>query len=265
MDIELEKLKKLEHALHDAIDILRDWQVEETKPEEEKYIVYLAREPFKGKYCYLTACLESRWEIVQKEYGAKTKLFVGAYDEVQEWYEARDKFAPVIKAWEDGKEIQFRPNDPHLSWQECQNPSWDSELEYRVKPDSPCEDGIDPKACVGCEHSEDGISLTKEQIKQTAEKELVAYLKGCAFSLCPASQKYMAEHIEEILKASETTKELEKENAELKAHNDYIEEKLAKAKDLIGDLCYVYQLGKNELAIGRVMAEAERFLEEVKE
>ena len=33
MDIELEKLKKLEHALCDAIDILRDWQVEEAKPE----------------------------------------------------------------------------------------------------------------------------------------------------------------------------------------------------------------------------------------
>lgn len=61
--------------------------------------------------------------------------------------------------------------------------------------------------------------MTKEQIKQTAGKELVAYLKGCAFSLCPASQKYMAEHIEEILKASETTKELEKENAELKEQN----------------------------------------------
>lgn len=33
MDIELEKLKKLEHALHDAIDILRDWQTGEEKPE----------------------------------------------------------------------------------------------------------------------------------------------------------------------------------------------------------------------------------------
>ena len=36
MDIELEKLKKLEHALYDAIDILRDWQVEEVKSEEKK-------------------------------------------------------------------------------------------------------------------------------------------------------------------------------------------------------------------------------------
>ena len=36
MDIELEKLKKLEHALHEAIDILRDWQVEEVKQEKSK-------------------------------------------------------------------------------------------------------------------------------------------------------------------------------------------------------------------------------------
>ena len=33
MDIELKKLKKLEHAMCDAIDILRDWQVEEVKQE----------------------------------------------------------------------------------------------------------------------------------------------------------------------------------------------------------------------------------------
>lgn len=156
MDIELEKLKKLEHALHDAIDILRDWQAEEAKPEEEKYIVYLVREPFKGKYCYLTACLESRWEIVQKEYGAKTKLFVGAYDEVQEWYKARDKFASVIKAWEDGKKIQVTPKGTD-KWLDLHcEPKWDLRDEYRVKPECPCEDGMDSKACVGCEHSEEG-------------------------------------------------------------------------------------------------------------
>ena len=53
--------------------------------------------------------------------------------------------------------------------------------------------------------------MTEEQIKQMAEKELVAYLKGCAFSLCPASKKYMAEHIEELLKQAEATKELQEE------------------------------------------------------
>lgn len=154
MDIELEKLKKLEHALHDAIDILRDWQVEEVKPEEERFIAYLARPKYRD--CYLTACAEGMWEAVQKEFDAKTKLFVGTCDEAVKWYESREKFTEIIKAWEDGNELQFRPRDPHLSWQECQNPSWDSNFEYRVKPECPCKDGIDSKACVGCEHSEDG-------------------------------------------------------------------------------------------------------------
>ena len=53
--------------------------------------------------------------------------------------------------------------------------------------------------------------MNEEQIKQMAEKELVAYLKGCAFSLCPTSKKYMAEHIEDILKQAEATKELQEE------------------------------------------------------
>lgn len=104
------------------------------KPEEEKWIAYLTRP--KNRACFLDACREDDWEIVQQEeYGAKTKLFVGIHDEVEKWYESRQKFAEVIKAWEDGKELQFRPRDPHLSWQECGNPSWDVDLEYReVKP-----------------------------------------------------------------------------------------------------------------------------------
>ncbi|MBO7123254.1 MAG: hypothetical protein J6V90_08250 [Treponema sp.] len=156
MEIELEKLKKLEHALCDAIDILCDWQVEEAKPKEAKWIAYLARKPLEGKSCYLTACKEYAWETAQELFAAKTKLFVGSESEVVEWYRARRKFAQVIKDWEDGKELQFRPNDNYLSWQECANPSWDPAFQYRVKPECPCADGIDSKACVGCEHSEDG-------------------------------------------------------------------------------------------------------------
>jgi len=48
---------------------------------------------------------------------------------------------------------------------------------------------------------------------------------------------------------------LEKENAELK-------NKLYKAKEQICNLLYVYQLGKNELAIVRRMNEAEQFLKQ---
>ena len=154
MDIELEKLKKLEHALHDAIDILRDWQVEEAKQEEEKWIVYLARQ-YNGAY-YLTACHEAMWESVQKTFGAKTQLFVGTESEAQQWHESRQKFTEIIKAWEDGKTIQVYET-LFKKWSDCAGTlEWFTDCEYRVKPECPCEDGIDSKACVGCEHSEDG-------------------------------------------------------------------------------------------------------------
>ena len=159
MDIELEKLKKLEHALHDAIDILRDWQVEEVKQEEEKqeeekWIVYLARQ-YNGAY-YLTACHEAMWESVQKTFGAKTQLFVGTESEAQQWYESRQKFTEIIKAWEDGKTIQVYET-LFKKWSDCAGTlEWYTDCEYRVKPECPCADGIDSKACVGCEHSEDG-------------------------------------------------------------------------------------------------------------
>lgn len=123
-------------------------------PEEEKWIVYLARQ--KDGVCYLTACSENNWEFVQKIYGAKTKLFVGSENEVREWYRSREKFKDLIKAWEDGKTIQVYET-LFKKWGDCAGTlEWYTECEYRVKPDCPCEDGIDSKACVGCEHSEDG-------------------------------------------------------------------------------------------------------------
>lgn len=155
MDIELEKLKKLEHTLCDAIDILRDWQVEEVRPEENKnWIVFLARA--KNGERYLTTCCEDRWEFVQKDYGAKTKLFIGTKSEVVKWCYSRQKFAEVIKAWEDGKTIQVYET-LFKKWSDCaETLEWYTDCEYRVKPDCPCEDGIDSKACAGCEQSEDG-------------------------------------------------------------------------------------------------------------
>lgn len=102
------------------------------KPEEKKWIVYLARQG--DEHCYLTACTEDNWEDIQKNRNVKTKLFIGANDEVQQWYESRKKFAEVIKAWEDGKQIQFRrlrSND----WLNVSMPIWDLSVEYRVKPE----------------------------------------------------------------------------------------------------------------------------------
>lgn len=260
MDIELEKLKKLEHALHDAIDILRDWQAEEAKPEEEKYIVYLVREPFKGKYCYLTACLESRWEIVQKEYGAKTKLFVGAYDEVQEWYKARDKFASVIKAWEDGKKIQVTPKGTD-KWLDLHcEPKWDLRDEYRVKPECPCEDGMDSKACVGCDKFKKSIVVFKQE-----KRELLGIIQ-CKDNVI----KDLEWQLQEVAKDNDNyqaeNKELEKENAELKKRNGELagqkaslERWFGEAKSIIRE--YVdYPTSNDEL--WKLHEKAEAFLEE---
>lgn len=145
MDIELEKLKKLEHALCDAIDILRDWQVEEAKPEEEKWIVYLNR-PIIGD-CYLASCYKSNWKSAQRHYGAKTQLFVGIFDEVEKWCQSHQKFSKVIKAWEDGEKIQFKASTG--LWNPASNPNWDLDIEYRVN-----------KKCGECLHKY--CSATKE-------------------------------------------------------------------------------------------------------
>lgn len=99
------------------------------KPDKEKWIAYLARG--NDGSCYLSACTDSYWKAVQKEFGAKTKLFIGTHDEVDKWFELRQKFAEVIKAWEDGKPIQIRLNSGE--WSDCVvTPVWSCECEYRV-------------------------------------------------------------------------------------------------------------------------------------
>lgn len=82
MDIELEKLKKLEEALSDCVDILRDCQVDKT-------------------------CDNCKHSDLPRGY------------------------EPCVYC---------RNKD---DWEPKESPC-------------PCEDGIDSKACVGCEHSEDG-------------------------------------------------------------------------------------------------------------
>lgn len=116
---------------------LEEGRVFRIKPEnEKKWIVYLNREiHLDGKDCYLTACREDRWGSVQKDYGAKTKLFIGSESEVLEWYKAREKFASLIKAWEDGKTIQVTPKGTDKWIDLYINPSWDLRDEYRVKPE----------------------------------------------------------------------------------------------------------------------------------
>lgn len=113
--------------------------------------------------------------------------------------------------------------------------------------------------------------MNEEQIKQMAEKELVAYLKGYGFSLCPTSKKYMAEHIEEILKQAEATKELQEEIAGLKTlmksehkiearKNNNLISQLTKAKEIIREI--LAEDDYSQCMYKELRAKAEAFLKE---
>lgn len=100
--------------------------------EPKDWIVYLSRR--KDIEPYLTACRSDTWEEVQKDFGAKTKLFEGTEDEVDNWYTARKHLANVIAAWEDGKAIQFF-DDSIGDWADVEKPKWSTDNRYRIKPE----------------------------------------------------------------------------------------------------------------------------------
>lgn len=101
---------------------------------ELNWIVYLCREASNPEDYYITCCRSDRWESVEKKYGAKTKLFEGTEDEVDEWYTPRRHLADVIAAWEDGKTIQYNSG---YGWEDCcdNKPAWDINSQYRIKPE----------------------------------------------------------------------------------------------------------------------------------
>lgn len=104
----------------------------EEETEEKKWIVYLARYQDTLTLC---GCTESYWETAKRFDGAKTKLFVGSENKAKEWSASRRKFIKVIKAFEDGKTIQYS-YDPDEEWVDIEGvPAWNVSTKYRVKPD----------------------------------------------------------------------------------------------------------------------------------
>jgi hypothetical protein len=105
-----------------------------SKPEEKECVVYLWR--MENDYDLDLAIGyddNDEWEWIQENHNAKTKLFVGSETLCNEWRNARRKFMDLIKAWEDGKTIQYKESGSG-EWVDC-DPLWYPESEYRVKPD----------------------------------------------------------------------------------------------------------------------------------
>lgn len=100
--------------------------------EPKDWTVYICR--MNPDNYYLSACRSDAWEEVQKDYGAKTKLFEGTEDEVDKWYIPRKHLINVIAAWEDGKTIQFF-DDSIGDWADVGEPKWSIDTQYRIKPE----------------------------------------------------------------------------------------------------------------------------------
>ena len=86
--------------------------------------------------------------------------------------------------------------------------------------------------------------MTEWELQRLAEKELIAYLKGESFAMCPASMNYWKEHIEETLnritelenecgKLEDKVQDWTSEYCELE---NFMNNKVAELKDLLRNI-----------------------------
>lgn len=131
---------------------------------DKRFVHFMWNDKLKGKKCFLEDEIDVLRVTVEKgvesdlhsivfsrNESAPFRIADGLYNWQFAYY---DPNYEVKKAFNKGKKVQVRC--AACSWKDCDEPKWYDDCAYRVKPDCPCEDGIDPKACVGCEHSEDG-------------------------------------------------------------------------------------------------------------
>ena len=109
--------------------VFKGWKSFKYDADKDSYVVYIDH--------YGEPCLDfgscAQWDKIQEYKGAKNKLFVGSKEECKAWCNKRDNLAKIILAWENGRDVQFY-SLMERRWVTLNNPSWDGECEYRVKP-----------------------------------------------------------------------------------------------------------------------------------
>lgn len=60
--------------------------------------------------------------------------FTGTKEQCSEYIQSHKKFAEVMQAWEDGKQIQLYSHMDDI-WLDCEKPNWMDDSEYRIKPE----------------------------------------------------------------------------------------------------------------------------------
>lgn len=135
---------------------------------DKKFVHFMWDDALKGKKVFVADYIDSLQAIVEK--GNENNLCQITFSE-EEWkpFKVRNmditwQFAYydpnywVKKAFKEGKEIQFQSADGE--WNSIVGEDmlkWYIEegCKLRVKPECPCTDGIDSKACAGCQQDEE--------------------------------------------------------------------------------------------------------------
>lgn len=79
------------------------------------------------------------WKYCDEKEEKRHIYFKGTSDECMRYIESHSKFAPIMKAWEEGKTVQLSMFDytEEDTWTDIGAPSWDTRFEYRIKPEEP--------------------------------------------------------------------------------------------------------------------------------
>lgn len=130
---------------------------------DKKFVHFMWDDELKGKRGFLSSGIGLLIKMVNED-SDRTEIQKGCerglpfckHITVECRFAYYDPNYEVKKAYyKEGKTVQVKKIDSFADWVDCHRPRWCKECLYRIKPDCPCEDGIDFKACAGCEHSED--------------------------------------------------------------------------------------------------------------
>ena len=131
---------------------------------DKKFVHFMWDDELKGKKCFIADEIDDLRGIVENGAEFDLRIVLSSGNESAPFQPAKGVYAwrfayydpnyEVKKAYNKGKRIQVTPKGTD-KWVDLHcKPTWDVNLEYRVKPDCPCEDGIDSKACAGCSQDE---------------------------------------------------------------------------------------------------------------
>ena len=85
--------------------------------------------------------------------------------------------AEVIKAWADGKPIEYRPNS-HDGWEPLDDPRWNPGWQYRVKPEEVVDyTVVISNGVVGASYARDKTDLLTQRYYQSHRNDFQGYCK----------------------------------------------------------------------------------------